>query len=96
MFGKAVLAALAAAAVLTLAPAPLPMHVAQAACEPGTKVDSTTADQTRKKLEGAGYRKVRDLKKGCDNTWHATAEKDGAATGVAVTAKGEIYPERDD
>jgi len=94
MFGKAT-AALLAAAIIALAPAPLPMRAAHAACEPGTKIDSTTADQTRKKLEAAGYRKVRDLRKGCDNTWHATAEKDGAATGVAVTAQGQVYPERD-
>jgi hypothetical protein len=95
MLGKGMALALIAAAVIALGPAPVPVRVAYAACEPGEKVDSSTADQARKKLEAAGYRKVRDLKKGCDNTWHGTAEKDGAAVGVALTAQGQIYPERD-
>ena len=94
MFGKGT-AALLVAALVALAPAPLPLRAAHAACEPGTKIDATTVDQARKKLEAAGYRKIRDLKKGCDSTWHATAEKDGAQTGVALTTNGEVYPERD-
>ncbi len=95
MFGRA-MAVLLAAALVALAPVPLPMRAAQAACDPGTKIDSTTADQARKKIEAAGYRKVRDLKKGCDNTWHGTAEKDGTPVGIAVTAQGQVYPERAD
>ena len=96
MLGKGLALALLAAAaiVVAAAPAPLPLRAAQAACEPGTKIDSSTADQARKKLEAAGYRKVRELKKGCDNVWHATAEKDGAETGVALTPDGKTYPER--
>jgi hypothetical protein len=93
MFGRIFAAAMLATALLAIGPMPVPMHAAQAACEPGDKIDSTTADQARKKIEAAGYRKVRGLKKGCDNTWHGTAEKNGAATGVALTAKGEVFPE---
>ena len=43
-------------------------------CEPGDKIDASTAAQARKKIEAAVYRKVGDLKKGCDNSWHGTAE----------------------
>jgi len=95
MWGRGLAAALLAAAFVALGPGPLPPRAAHAACEPGDKIDGTTADQARKKIEAAGYKKVQGLKKGCDNTWHGMAEKDGAATGVALTAKGEVFPERD-
>jgi hypothetical protein len=95
MFGRILAAALLAAAFLATGPMPVPMRTAQAACEPGDKIDSTTADQARKKIEAAGYRKVRSLKKGCDNTWHGMAEKNGATTGVALTANGEVFPENE-
>jgi hypothetical protein len=93
MFGRILAAAVLAAAIIATGTMPVPMRAAQAACEPGDKIDSTTADQARKKIEAAGYRKVRALKKGCDNTWHGTAEKNGAATGIALTATGEVFPE---
>jgi hypothetical protein len=95
MLGKTMAAALLAAAAMTLAPAPVPMRAAHAACEPGDKIDASTADQARKKIEAKGYRKVRDLKKGCDNVWHGTAEKDGAPVGIALTPDGQVYPEHD-
>lgn len=95
MFGKGMAVALLAALVFAASPAPVPMRAAHAACEPGEKIDASTADQARKKIEAAGYRKVRQLKKGCDNFWHAMAEKDGAPAAVALTPQGQVYPERD-
>ncbi len=68
---------------------------AQAACDPGTKIDATTGDQAQKKIASGGYLKVRMLKKGCDNVWHASAEKDGAQIFVALTPDGHVYPEGD-
>lgn len=68
---------------------------ALAACDPGTKLDKTTVESTRKILEKAGYSKVHDWRKGCDNTWHATAMKDGAAAHVAVLPDGRVVKEGD-
>lgn len=64
-------------------------------CEPGDKINSTTAAQARKKIEAAGYRKVGDLKKGCDNSWHGTAEKDGGRVHVVLNPQGLVLPEGD-
>ncbi|MDY0882554.1 hypothetical protein ACFPL7_06310 [Dongia soli] len=65
-----------------------------AACEAGDRIDSTTAADARKKIEAAGYRQVRNLVKGCDNFWHASAvSKDGGQGSVVVTPKGEVWPE---
>jgi hypothetical protein len=95
MLGKGMMLALLAAVAVAAGPAPLSVRVAYAACEPGEKIDATTADQARKKIEAAGYRKVTQLKKGCDNVWHGMAEKGGATVSVALTPQGEVYPERD-
>ena len=74
-----------------LQPAPLfPPHAAAAACEPGEKTDKTTVEDTRKILQKAGYINARNWRKGCDNTWHATAVKDGAEVTVAVTPDGRV------
>ena len=85
----------AALAVLVIAPAPRFVGVAQAGCMAGDRIDGTTAEQTKKKLEAAGYSKISELMKGCDNTWHAVAMKSGAPARVAVTSSGQIYPEGD-
>jgi len=69
---------------------------AWAACEPGTKLDKTTVEDIRKLLQKAGYRDARDWRKGCDNTWHATAVKDGARVDVAVLPDGTIVREAGD
>jgi hypothetical protein len=82
-------AALATFAAGTLS-APRP---ALAACEPGDRVDKSTADDARKKIQAAGYRNVRDLKKGCDNFWHATATKDGQQVFVVLSPQGEVVTE---
>src|SRR5262249_29944845 len=83
------------ALAILLQPAPLwPPHPA-AACEPGEKLDKTTVEDTRKILQKAGYAKARNWRKGCDNTWHATAVKDGAEVSVAVTADGKVVREEE-
>ncbi len=68
---------------------------AHAACDPGDRIDRTTAADARKKIEGDGYKKVHDLKKSCDNFWHGLAEKDGAEVRVAVSPQGQVYREGD-
>lgn len=66
-----------------------------AACEPGTKIDSSTASDARKKMEKAGYRKITDLRKGCDNSWHGRAEKDGQPVNIVLNPEGNVLPEGD-
>lgn len=69
---------------------------ARAACEAGDKIDKTTVEDTRKAIEKAGYRQARQLRKGCDNFWHATATKDGATVYVVVSPQGEVMTESAD
>jgi hypothetical protein len=76
----------------SVAPAVLPEQIA--GCDAGVKIDGTTAEQTKKKIEAAGYTQVRDLAKACDNVWHGTAvNKDGVSGNVMVTPQGEVMPE---
>jgi len=68
--------------------------LALADCEVGAKIDGTTAEQVKKRIEAAGYTDVRDLKKGCDNVWHGSAvNKDGVQGNVLVTPQGQVLPE---
>lgn len=65
-----------------------------AGCDAGDKIDNTTVEQTKKRVEAAGYTEVKDLKKGCDNVWHGTAvNKDGVGGNIMVTPQGEVMPE---
>jgi hypothetical protein len=68
---------------------------ARAACEAGERIDKSTVADARKAIQAAGYRQVRDLKKGCDNYWHGVATKDGTAVNVVVSPKGEVMTEGD-
>ena len=89
-------ATIAVAGLLVLAPRSVPLiSVAQAACEPGTLFDKTTVEQIRDRLIKAGFKDPSHLRKGCDNSWHGTAEKDGQAINVAVTPDGHIVQEGD-
>jgi hypothetical protein len=74
---------------------PPPVAPAWAACEKGDKLDKTTATETRQKLAKTGYTKIRDLRKGCDNTWHAKATKAGTEESVAVLPDGTVVKEGD-
>jgi hypothetical protein len=75
--------------------APGGIATAQAACDPGTRVDGSTADDARRKMMSAGFRQVRDLRKGCDSAWHGIASKDGAQTRVVLTPDGKVQIEND-
>ncbi len=67
-----------------------PVH---AACDAGTKVDGSTAETATKKLQAAEFRQIRDLKKGCDSFWHATATKNGIASKVSLSPQGVVTVE---
>jgi len=89
-------AAIAVAGLLVLAPQSVPLiSVAQAACDPGTRLDKTTVEQVRDRLIKAGYKNPLHLRKGCDNTWHGTAMNGGQQINVAVTADGHVVEEGD-
>jgi hypothetical protein len=70
-------------------------HAAQAACSAQDVIDNTTVAETKQKIEAAGYQDPTDLRKGCDNVWHANATKDGAPVRVAVTPSGEVIEEKE-
>ena len=70
-----------------------PITPAHAECAPGTHIDKTTVEQIRDRLIKAGYKNPLHLRKGCDNSWHGTAMKDGQQINVAVTADGHIVQE---
>lgn len=87
-------ATLAVAGSLAFAPRSVPViSVAQAACDPGTRLDKTTVEQIRDQLIKAGFKDPSHLRKGCDNAWHATAMKDGQQINVAVTPDGHVVQE---
>lgn len=68
---------------------------AQAACEPGTHIDGTTAESTMRLLRRQGYSDIKIDQKGCDNVWHVFATKDGRSGRYAVEPGGKVYPEGD-
>lgn len=57
------------------------------------KIDGSTAADARKAMTAAGYTQIADLKKGCDNYWHARAAKNGRPTGVLLAPDGQVRPE---
>ncbi len=69
---------------------------AWAACDPGDKLDKTTVEDARQKLQKAGYTNIHGLRKGCDNTWHGMASKKGGPEeAVAVLPDGTVVKEGD-
>lgn len=62
-------------------------------CAADAKIDGSTADDARKKMNAAGYTQVTELKKGCDNFWHGRAIKDGQPTGVLLSPDGRVQSE---
>jgi hypothetical protein len=90
------LAVAAALAAFSVAPsAQTGEKMGTSGCAPGDKIDRSTADQAREKIEAAGYRKVSGLKKSCDNSWHGIAEKDGGQVHVVLNPQGLVLPEGD-
>lgn len=90
---KSFLAVFSIALALAIAVAPTEVVLAAGNCDPGDKSDNSTAADAKKKLEAAGYTQVRDLKKGCDNVWHAKAAKGAQAVNVALTPQGQVFIE---
>jgi hypothetical protein len=85
---------LVAAAAFALAPGANGFsNGALAACDPGDKIDSTTAAQAKKRIEAQGYTQVKMIKKGCDSYWHATAVKNGIGGRVVLSPQGQVTPE---
>ncbi len=89
------LSAFVALAVVPPALLPLLARPAQAACDPGDKIDKTNVEDIRAILTKAGYRNARNWRKGCDNTWHATATKDGVTANLAILSDGHVVHEGD-
>lgn len=96
MHSKSIFAAAALVALIAAGAAiDMPAAIAAGNCDPDDKLDNSTAADAKKKLEAAGYGQVRELKKGCDNVWHAKAVKDGAAVNLALSPNGQIRRETD-
>lgn len=64
-------------------------------CDPGERIDGSTAADAKRKLEAAGITNVSGLKKGCDNVWHAKGMHQGQLVGVALSPQGQIIGETD-
>jgi hypothetical protein len=62
-------------------------------CAAGDKVDGSTAEQAKAKLEAAGYTDITGLNKGCDNVWHAQARSSGNPVNVMVAPDGSVNQE---
>lgn len=89
--------AVPALAIATLSALPVTGQTgtAQAACDPGDRIDGTTAAWAAGKAKEAGYTNVTMERKGCDNYWHGVASKDGQTGRIVVSPDGEVMPERD-
>lgn len=85
---------IAAALVVGLA-APMTMGAtaAYAQCTNGERIDGSTADQARVKIQRAGFSNVTGLTKGCDNFWHGKANQGGNRVGVVLAPSGEVMVE---
>jgi hypothetical protein len=64
-----------------------------AGCMAGDHIDRSTAKQATEKMEHAGYAKVHDLRKGCDNYWHGLAMKDGKPVMIVLSPAGQVMLE---
>lgn len=86
--------AIMALAVITIGFGPQILREAHASeCAAVDKIDASTADMARKKMERAGFRQIHDLTKGCDNFWHGKATKDGAAVTIVLSPQGQVTTE---
>jgi hypothetical protein len=74
---------------------PASFTMARAACDPGDRINATTAEMAKKQAVRAGYAQVRMEHKGCDNVWHGFGMKGGTAVRIAVSPAGEGMPEGD-
>jgi len=102
MFLKTVLLALLLALITCILMAPPETADAQEAtvspqpgnnCAATDKIDGSTAEQAKAKLEAAGYTNITGLNKGCDNVWHAQASNGGNPVNVMVSPDGTVNQE---
>jgi hypothetical protein len=85
---------IAAAVALGLAvPMTMGATAAYAQCTHGERIDGSTADQARVKIQRAGFSNVTGLHKGCDNYWHGIANQGGGRVGVVLAPSGEVMVE---
>ena len=94
---KLILSSLTVAAMLAVVQ-PLSAHAQNATqptnnCAPTDKIDGSTANDARKKMEAAGFTDVTQLFKGCDNVWHGQARANGNAVNVMVGPDGVVRQE---
>ncbi len=92
---KLTLAAFLAATAAFVSPSWAQDQTSQPAnnCAPTDKIDGSTAEQARQKLEAAGYTDITGLNKGCDNVWHAQARSGGNPVNVMVAPDGSVNQE---
>jgi hypothetical protein len=64
-----------------------------AGCFSEEKIDGSSLGSAKKKMEIAGFAKIRDLKKGCDNFWHATSEREGEVVNIVLSPQGQVMVE---
>lgn len=62
-------------------------------CDATDRIDNSTADSAKNKIERAGFKEIRGLKKSCDNFWHGKAVRDGVAVHVVLSPQGEAMTE---
>jgi hypothetical protein len=97
MTPKLILSSLCVAAVLAVAlsTGAMAQDATQATnnCSAADKIDGSTANDARQKMEAAGYTVVTALYKGCDNVWHGQARASGNAVNVMVGPDGVVRQE---
>ncbi len=81
-------------AVFAAPTAPL-VGIAYAACSANDAINGTTASDAARRIASAGYSRVQDLTKGCDNAWHGTALSNGTRIRVVWTGEGRVLTEGD-
>jgi hypothetical protein len=64
-----------------------------AGCFSEEKIDGSSLGAAKKKMELAGFSQIRDLKKGCDNFWHATSVREGEAINIVLSPQGQVMVE---
>lgn len=86
-----------ALAIATLAAMPMTgtIGTAQAACDPGDRINGSTAGWAASKAREAGYSQVSMDRKGCDNYWHGIGTRDGQTGRFVVSPEGDVLPEGD-
>ena len=62
-------------------------------CHFGEVIDSSTAEDARRKIEAAGFSAVTGLKKSCDNFWHGQAVQAGQDVNVVLSPAGAVMLE---